>query len=120
MRTGRDWCSSGAPVVGNAANYDVAHCSEVGVWPAGALLAPSVAAWLLHLWIRVSFSGVSAVAASVLAAAATFLQLRQHLVEREAAGFLPRRELDIALQMLAHHVLRRDKHEGMFDAPLVI
>src|SRR5262249_19036183 len=46
-------------------------------------------------------------AASALAAAATFLQLRQHLVERKAARFLPGRILDVGLQMLAHDVLRR-------------
>src|SRR5262245_16725145 len=57
------------------------------------------------------------IAASVLAAAA-FLQLRQHLVEREAAGLLPGRVLDIGLQMLTHNVLRRNEHESAFNSPL--
>ena len=34
---------------------------------------------------------------SMLAAATTFLQLRQYLVQREAAGLLPRREVDVGL-----------------------
>src|SRR5262249_48462765 len=59
-------------------------------------------------------------AASVLAAAPALLQLRQHLVEREAARLLPGRVLDVGLQMLAHDVLRRNEYKGALDAPLVI
>ena len=48
------------------------------------------------------------------------LQLLQHLVEREAAGLLPRRELDVGLQVLGHEGLRRHEHEGVLDAPPVV
>src|SRR5215471_14342953 len=56
----------------------------------------------------------------MLAAATAFLQLGQHLVQREAPGLLPRREVAISLQMLSDDVLRRNKNEGAFDPPLVV
>src|SRR5262245_3229485 len=57
-------------------------------------------------------------AASAFAAAASFLEFRQHLVEREAAGLLPGRESGVGFQMFAHQFLRWDKREEAFGAPL--
>src|ERR1044071_6613503 len=65
------------------------------------------------------FSVSSSRSVIALVRAAGFLQLRQHLVEREAAGLLPRRELDIGLQVLADEVLCRHEREGPFDTPPV-
>src|SRR5260370_26870541 len=63
---------------------------------------------------------VSSSAASVLAAAAGFLQLFHYFVEMEAAGLLPRRILGVSLQVLTHHELRGDHQEGVLDAPIVV
>jgi len=60
---------------------------------------------------------VSVSPVSVLAAATTFLQLRQYLVEREAAGFLPGRERDVGFQMFDHQFLRWDEREKPFGSP---
>jgi hypothetical protein len=44
----------------------------------------------------------------------------QHLIQREAAGPLPRRKLGIGLQMRANVSLRRDEHKGVLDAPAIV
>src|SRR5258706_9908213 len=56
---------------------------------------------------------------SVLAGA-SLLKLCQHLIEGEAAGLLPRRELLVRGQVLAHESLRRDEHKHPLRIPGVI
>src|SRR5713226_1799532 len=57
---------------------------------------------------RNAVSGVALSPVSVLPGARV-LELCQHLIEREAAGLLPRRELLIRGQVLAYEGLRRDE-----------
>ena len=56
----------------------------------------------------------------MLAAAAALLELLEHLIEREAAGLLPRRKLDVGLQVLAHVGLRRHEQVSALEPPVLI
>src|SRR5215470_2530637 len=62
----------------------------------------------------------SAARTASLLADRAFLQFRQYLVEREAAGLLPRRKLDVGLQVLGDEGLRWDEQERSFDTPFVV
>ncbi len=51
---------------------------------------------------------------------AALLQLRHHFVQRKAARRLPRREIDVGLQVPDHESLGRHERKGMLDTPPVV
>src|ERR1700730_6919993 len=67
-----------------------------------------------------SVNAVSVNALSVLATAAGVLEACQHLIEGEAAGLLPRRELLIGDQVLGYIALGRDQYERTFEFPFAV
>src|SRR6478735_10340900 len=91
---------------------------ERGTTPASQS-RPSDVAWI-RLTMPATHRRLCQVCAGCLFAFGAFLQLGDHLVEVEAGGFLPGRELGEGLEHLGPVGLRRDGHECVIKEPVVV